>query len=312
MNGNSFPLWVWQERDVAALRDLFATFQRICYQCPTGAGKCLRPGTQVLMFDGTTRAVEDLQVGDQLMGPDSEPRTIQQLGRGRGPMVEIRPTKGKSWGCNNVHILTLARTETYAMRPTYSVRRSDYRGGELVDVSVKDWQSWSKTQKYLYKLVRAGVDFPEQDLPISPYLLGVLLGDGDLKKRVNVTTADPEIVAVCEQEAGRWGLSLKKTELPNNQSSTYRFTTGHRGGKPNLLLQAVRALGLEGKRSGDKFIPHSYKTGSRTQRLEILAGLIDTDESVARRPFGKAHRPKYLRKGHIGQFPACQGRRREH
>ena len=44
MNGNTFPLWVWQERDVAALRDLFSTWQRICYQCPTGGGKTVIAG----------------------------------------------------------------------------------------------------------------------------------------------------------------------------------------------------------------------------------------------------------------------------
>ena len=44
MNGNSFPLWVWQERDVATLRDLFGTHQRICYACPTGSGKTVIAG----------------------------------------------------------------------------------------------------------------------------------------------------------------------------------------------------------------------------------------------------------------------------
>ena len=38
---------------------------------PTG---CHAAGTQILMFDGSTKPVEDVVFGDVLMGPDSTPR----------------------------------------------------------------------------------------------------------------------------------------------------------------------------------------------------------------------------------------------
>ena len=43
------------------------------------------------------------------------------------------------------------------------------------------------------------------------------------------------------------------------------------------IRNALRGLKLLGTKSGNKFIPHSYKTASRQDRLELLAGLIDTD-----------------------------------
>src|SRR5437762_5424984 len=46
---------------------------------PSGVGKCLKKGTPILMFDGTIVRVEQLQVGDLLMGPDSKPRRVLSL-----------------------------------------------------------------------------------------------------------------------------------------------------------------------------------------------------------------------------------------
>ncbi|EIC9656856.1 hypothetical protein LAU82_004559, partial [Salmonella enterica subsp. enterica serovar Enteritidis] len=61
-----------------------------------GSGKCLKRGTEVIMFDGTTKKVEDVIVGDVLMGPDSTPRNVLSLGRGREMMYEVKPRKGES------------------------------------------------------------------------------------------------------------------------------------------------------------------------------------------------------------------------
>ena len=50
---------------------------------PPGIGKCLRVGTDVVMWDGTTKAVEDVAAGDSLMGPDGQPRHVLNTVSGR-------------------------------------------------------------------------------------------------------------------------------------------------------------------------------------------------------------------------------------
>ena len=55
-------------------------------KCPTGFGKCLGRGTPVMKYDGSIVPVEDIKVGDLLMGPDSQPRTVLSLSRGVGPL----------------------------------------------------------------------------------------------------------------------------------------------------------------------------------------------------------------------------------
>ena len=49
----------------------------------TGRAGCLSYGTKVLMYDGSYREVQDIKIGDKLMGIDSEPRTVQELFSGK-------------------------------------------------------------------------------------------------------------------------------------------------------------------------------------------------------------------------------------
>ena len=70
-----------------------------------GSGKCLLRGTLLLKSDGKIIKVENVKVGDKLMGDDSTPRNVLSLGRGRDTMYEIVPVKGDSFTCNSEHVL---------------------------------------------------------------------------------------------------------------------------------------------------------------------------------------------------------------
>ncbi|MBZ0266255.1 hypothetical protein K8I28_16480 [bacterium] len=74
---------------------------------PTG---CHAKGTGVLMYDGKIKAVEDVQPGDRLLGPDSTPRKVLRLYRGREMMYRIVPKKGKPFVVNQSHVLSLRGT----------------------------------------------------------------------------------------------------------------------------------------------------------------------------------------------------------
>lgn len=91
------------ERSVRALRQNSNTLG----VAPTG---CHAPGTPILMFDGSIRAVETIDVGDRLMGPDSCPRTVLELHRGWDAMIEVRPIKGDPFTVNAGHVLSLIKT----------------------------------------------------------------------------------------------------------------------------------------------------------------------------------------------------------
>jgi len=246
-----------------------------------GPSGCHRKGQKVLMFDGTLLAVEDVQVGDKLMGPDSKPRTVLELHRGTDEMVEIIPTKGQPWVVNKGHILTLVRTsKRLGKRPG---RAAKYTAtSEVKDVWLEEYLAWSRTQKSTHKLFRVPVDFePAPALPLEPYFLGVLLGDGCLRNRVAVTNEDPEVVREVYVQAGQYSLRVN-VEAEGTSSATYHLSGKHGGGdgngpESNPITTRLRSLGLFGCDSETKFIPYVYKTASREDRLELLAGIIDTD-----------------------------------
>ena len=277
-------LYEFQSACKQLVRAALDTGARTMFQLPTGGGKCLAPGTGVLRFDGSVARVEDVRSGDLLLGPDGKGRRVLSITAGRGQMVEVRPTKGSAWQCNDDHILTLAKTP----------ERAGEREAELVDVSVKEWLEWPKSRKHLYKLVRAaGVPFTEQKLPIHPYLLGLLLGDGRFMKQgrgIQLTTGDAEIA-----ERAKWLAMGEGVNLVPYAGRNYGFTT--LAGQPNRLLDVLKVLGLEAKSSTDKFIPPLYRVGSMEQRRELLAGLIDSDGSLGHNAYDYLSKSEQLAEG---------------
>ena len=102
------------------------------------------------MADGTVKKVEDIQVGEQVMGPDSRPRTILCLHRGEGRMVRIVPNKGEPFVVNDEHILALRRTSD-----------GSSLDGRILCLPVREYESNSLTFKHLYKLWRSFKHCPE-------------------------------------------------------------------------------------------------------------------------------------------------------
>lgn len=235
---------------------------------PTG---CHAKGTLILMHDGSTKKVENILVGDQLMGPDSKSRTVLKLVRGKEKMYEIIPIKGESFVVNENHMLSLKRTND-----------GTSLSGNIVNISVKDYLKQSKTFKHCHKLWRTGVDF-DRNSPtgISPYALGLLIGDGWLsEKRIELTTADAEIAAEFINEVHKMGNEVSVHPMKDNKAIGYYIIKGEKelgiAGK-NHVKNKLNLLGLLNTNSGNKFIPYAYKCAPKKDRLELLAGLIDTD-----------------------------------
>ena len=70
-------------------------------------GKCLKKGTPIIMYDGSVKNVEDIVVGDLLMGVDSAPRKVMSLARGREMMYWVHQKIGMDYGVNESHIISL-------------------------------------------------------------------------------------------------------------------------------------------------------------------------------------------------------------
>jgi hypothetical protein len=242
------------------------------------SGKCFRKGTKVLMFDGNIKTVESILPDELVMGPDSKPRKVGELCRGRETMYKVTPNKGEPFYCNESHILSLAlscKSAVMAARFKGEEKRTTRRYKEnIVNISIKDYIDWPRHKKRAYTLYKSGpVDFPlGGTLPLDPYMLGAWLGDGS-SDSFAVTTMDEEIRSHFEKYTLSRGWMFK-CRGARGKAKTYAATTGNTGGRikdtPTTMLRSLNLL-------NNKHIPHDFKTASREDRLQLLAGLLDTD-----------------------------------
>jgi hypothetical protein len=87
--------------------NLYTPYRGLLLYHGLGSGKCHAKNTPIMMSDGTIKLVQDIQVGDLLMGDDSTPRKVQSLARGRDKMYDVIPIKGEKYTVNEEHILCL-------------------------------------------------------------------------------------------------------------------------------------------------------------------------------------------------------------
>ena len=238
-----------------------------------GPASCHAKGTLVLKYDGNPIKVEEVTTKTVLMGPDSKPRKVLEVHSGKDEMYRITPFTGANpFTVNQNHILTLKRAATK--------KKLEKRNGEVVNVTVKEYVNSSRSFKKNYKLYRSNIIEFNKDkkstLDIPPYILGLLIGDGSLsKQRIELTTADNPIVSEFTSYVLELGHSVGLHKKAKNKA--IGLYVNKNGLSHNILQQKLESIGLLGKKSGDKFIPKNYQTSSKENRLELLAGLIDTD-----------------------------------
>lgn len=229
---------------------------------PTGAGKCLAYGTKVLMYDGSIKTVENVEVGDIIMGPDSTPRNVLSLARGAEEMYRITLKNNDAFTCNASHILSLVCNANHSAK---------FRKDQVYNLSVKEYLALPKSVKHILKAYKSRVEFDHKETGIPPYLLGVWLGDGD-SKAFTITTMDKPIVDYILQYASNNQMGVN--DAPNGETKARRYSlTSSVRGWGNGLTGFLSKHNL----TNNKHIPQRYLINSRKNRLELLAGIIDTD-----------------------------------
>ena len=222
-------------------------------------GKSYAKGTPTLMYDGTIKNVEDIVVGDLVMGPDSKPRKVLTVHAGREEMFDVIPKKGDTWGCNRSHILSVRMS---------SDNGDQYKKGQIINLSIDEYLAKNNKFKHHAKQYRVGVEFPERKLDYDPYLIGLWLGDGD-RAGPRITNSEPEIKEYLTSLTPQFTIHEGET---NNGCPNYYLS--ERDGGKNLFLNYIRQNCIV---DDCKVIPKEILVNSRKNRLQLLAGLLDTD-----------------------------------
>jgi RecA/RadA recombinase len=249
------------------------------------AGKCLGKGTKIKMFDGSIKNVENVKVGDLLIGHDSNPRMVCNLSRGTDEMYKISQKSGLPYLVNSNHTMIIKEIE----EEKYS-RKTNDAGKRYVDyttvtrekketiksIHIKDLLKIKHKANFrkTIKGIKAGVihyNHIENNLKIEPYLLGVWLGDGTSNKP-QISNADIEVQTYISDFCADNGFNLTTRE--RNNCLSLEIVTAR--GKENPFLNNLRYY----KVLDNKHIPLQYMTSSLESRLELLAGILDTDGSL--------------------------------
>lgn len=139
--------------------------------------------------------------------------------------------------------------------------------GELIHERKRE--SSRNRHVYRWRLALPGVpDPPPVELPVSPYLLGIWLGDGDSSSgRMTTGTGDlPHFLTRLTDLGERYTVSEDKRK---DGRVHFIYILG--------LRTRLRIAGF----LNNKHIPDTYLSGSLGQRRELLAGLLDTDGTVS-------------------------------
>jgi len=321
--------------------------------------KCLLKTTILPLWNGSFTQVQNIKIGDQLIGQDGTPRNVISISEGYGTMYDVKQFSGETYTVNSNHTLSLKmpdhrvifwnsskggwnilwwddKTQKVKARlfgcPEYqkignkcdecdTILHSDiprhYRRkhpgitpqilrksptvdapdteeikqcrivaenfrntipeDNSINIDIQDYLKLPKTARSRLAGFRIEcIQWPFQPVELDPYILGAWLGDGfshGYGFAIN-DEADPEITNYLIE----WGKTHDAT-LTQSKGDCYswKFRSTTRCGRAPLkkLLEKYDLV-------KNKHVPKEYIINDRNTRLEVLAGMIDTDGTVCR------------------------------
>jgi len=225
-------------------------------------GKAQPLASKILTDDGW-KTMGDIEVGDVVASTDGRLSAVTGVfPQGKKPVYRVLFSDGRSTECCGEHLWQVERsswTEVKVLSTDEIREKLDRSSSRPITIPVHSGQ-WGR----------------ERELPIDPWLLGILLGDAHIAKDgIRLSNPDQDVLDRVQDNVASVGLSIKWVQGVDWRISNAECVNS--GPHTNELLQQLRKLGLTGKRSWEKHAPHDYLVASREQRLEFLRGLMDSD-----------------------------------
>ncbi|MDR3503090.1 MAG: Hint domain-containing homing endonuclease [Legionella sp.] len=251
--------------------------RRALYLSPTS---CHGAGDRVLMADGLWKNIEDIQFGDFVIGSDGKIKEVLRTFSGEDELFEIKP-KGnkKSITVTGEHVLSLKFSD-YSKINGYGKGDKNY----IENISVNEYITKSKTYKHCSNLYYNDiplnfVNSVDPKINLTPYFIGLYIGDGSANS-CQMTTADDEILSETIHQANVLNMNVRK-------KGKYCYCITGSENKRNKIFKEFDKIGIRFGtseyriRCNERFIPDSLLKASLNFRLELLAGLIDSDGYLA-------------------------------
>lgn len=255
----------------------------------TNVGKAIPNYTLIPMYEGGFKRVDEIVVGDKLIGSNGGPTTVLAVYPQAEPkeIYEIHFEDKRIAECCSEHLWGYYEHFRDRIFETGAKREVSYRykvtSLQFLYDSTKD-VNFRKENTILYQLpVVAPVRYPEKNYPIPPYIMGAIIGAGLLRPQwadshqFQMTCANEELV----QQVADFLQSTPK--LRRKSQSTYGFERLTR--KPHPLVWIEEAVPqypeLFNLQRAEMFFPEEYLYGSVEQRLDLLMGFVESTVSVS-------------------------------
>ncbi len=233
-----------------------------------GTGKAQPLWAKVLTPDGW-KTMGELRKGDEVIAGDgSVTKVTGVFPQGRKPIFKVQMSDGAATHCCDEHLWW---TKTQADRN----RHAEWKVKNLREIreTLHLHKNYGRKDRNHSIPMVGPVMFKQQELPLHPYLLGVILGDGCVTGgNCDVTLSDMEITRKIQSMMPEGG-TIKPRSV-NAKCTTWQLLEN---GAPNGIRSIMRSLGVWGCHSWEKFVPEQYLRASVEQRLALLHGLMDTD-----------------------------------
>ncbi len=229
-----------------------------------------QPLESLLMTPDGWRKMGEIKIGDSVTGSDGKPtEVIGVFPQGKKPVYRLTMTDGATVLACSEHLWQVKTMEDKRRNKPARVLETQQMLGNF---------KHNHQYRYELPLISAPVEFEYREVPLEPYALGLMLGDGSISGKTSPSfcTADRELVTAMEFSFAGLDVQIRqKSEIDyviTNPQARNKF-----GAIPNLLTKNLRQLDLIGTLSSTKFIPENYLYNSSEIRLALLQGLLDTD-----------------------------------
>lgn len=250
---------------VQGLQDLLDdTLDILMVSIIPGGGKSLTLDSKVLTPTGF-KLMRDVRVGDKVIGGSGKEATV--LGvypQGVLPTYKVTFDDGSCVKCSKDHLWTI--------QSRIDRLKGSYQTISLGEIMNNLYVERGKRKNYSVDYVKP-VELKKRDLKIHPYVMGTLLGNGQLSNSLVLSTADIELIEKVN-ELLPTGYCLK-----HKNRYDYRISgcDGSGSTRHSIIKDHLNYYNLYNKHSFDKFIPDDYLYSSVSDRWELLRGLLDTD-----------------------------------
>jgi replicative DNA helicase len=227
-------------------------------------GKAQPLDSHVLTANGWKRMGE-IKIGEEIVSIDGKPSVVTGVyPQGIKQIYKVTFSDGRTAECCGDHLWQVYHRSWKTPR----VLTTDEISAKLAR---------KRYQKRLWINQCSGNFGHSRPLPIAPWTLGMLIGEGDFSS-MRVSTASDHVLKRLAAELG--------DTLQLNHAGRYDYRivlapassqAGFIGRRPHILRDQLRSFGLWQKKSHEKFIPDLYKQAVRDSRLALLQGLLDAD-----------------------------------